>query len=147
MLATELRAAHTYWQVMDNSEVYPAAYWPNKVVGILWTHLAQAQTWFGMAQYLVHGIQTIPNTPISEYLLRSDWVTEEYPVFSKACDSDGGCATGGWNILVYLSQAVVDKASAWANVKKLPDSLFDNNLPGANGHSRTNTYYFVATRP
>lgn len=101
LLATELRAAHTYWQVQSNSDIYPEAFQEhNKVVGILWTHLAQRQTWFGAAPYLVHGIQVIhlvfvmhsdskysqtcvfslsqvlPSTPINDHLLNRDWVAK-----------------------------------------------------------------------
>jgi hypothetical protein len=51
LLALELRGAHTYYQVSSSDKVYPPQYQANKCVGILWTHLAQRQTWFGAAVY------------------------------------------------------------------------------------------------
>ena len=79
LLALELRGAHTYYQVSSSDEVYPPQYQANKCVGILWTHLAQRQTWFGAAVYLVHGIQQLPATPVNEALLPAAWIAEELP--------------------------------------------------------------------
>jgi endo-1,3(4)-beta-glucanase len=49
LLATELRSAKTYWHVMpvesNVTRVYPAIYKP-RIVGMLWSMLAQEQTWY-----------------------------------------------------------------------------------------------------
>ena len=36
---------------------------------MLWQNLAQYQTWFGPSSYLVHGIQILPVTPVTEHLM------------------------------------------------------------------------------
>jgi endo-1,3(4)-beta-glucanase len=147
MLATEIRGAWTYWQVTDDTVVYPPDFAAQKVVGIMWTHLAQQQTWFGGAPYLVHGIQQLPSTPVNEWLLRREWVAQESAVFARACTVDLSCATLGWNTLVCLNRAVIDKAGAWECALALPDANFDNDSAAGNGHSRANTYHWIATRP
>ena len=37
-------------------------------------------TWFGANVGFIHCIQMLPFTPISEELLRQNWIQEEYPV-------------------------------------------------------------------
>ena len=37
-------------------------------------------TWFGANVEFIHCIQMLPFTPISEELLRQNWIQEEYPV-------------------------------------------------------------------
>lgn len=55
------QSAQIYWQVADAGtpdlpRVYPEAYRPH-VVGMLWSTLAQMQTWFGAEAWKVYGIQ------------------------------------------------------------------------------------------
>lgn len=55
------QSAQIYWQVAnadtpDMPRVYPEAYRPH-VVGMLWSTLAQMQTWFGAEPWKVYGIQ------------------------------------------------------------------------------------------
>lgn len=154
-LALELRSTDKYWHVyqsdypyIDTNEpnIYDQPYRDNSVVGILWSNLAQFQTWFGSASYLVHGIQQVPYTPISEHMLPSEWVKEEYPKFSSGCSANGACASDGWQTFVVLEQSIIDKESAWQNAKLLPDSAFSNDVAGGNGNSRTNTLHFIASR-
>ena len=41
-------------------------------------------TWFGGNVEFIHCIQMLPFTPITEELLRKEWVEEEYPVVAEA---------------------------------------------------------------
>ena len=41
-------------------------------------------TWFGGNVEFIHCIQMLPFTPITEELLRPEWVEEEYPVVAEA---------------------------------------------------------------
>jgi endo-1,3(4)-beta-glucanase len=152
-LATELRSTDTYWHVYqadfptentNEPNVYGSAYRPNSVVGILWSNLAQYQTWFGSEGYYVHGIQQVPYTPISEQMLPYAWVKEEYSKFSASCT--GACATNGWQTFVVLEESILDVNSAWNKALLLPDSVYSNDDAGGNGNSRSNTLYFIATR-
>lgn len=61
LLSTEIRTAQVYWHVQspdtpDVARIYPPQYEP-KVVGMLWSFLAEAQTWFGNQQWKAYGIQ------------------------------------------------------------------------------------------
>lgn len=61
MHATSSQSAQIYWQVANADtpglpRVYPEAYRPH-VVGMLWSTLAQMQTWFGAEAWKVYGIQ------------------------------------------------------------------------------------------
>jgi hypothetical protein len=52
----------------------------------------------------------------------------------------------GWSILVYTSLATIGNwKEAWEGIKSLDSSVFDS--AGANGHSITNTLWYIATRP
>jgi endo-1,3(4)-beta-glucanase len=67
LTATELRSAKSYWHSMKSDtpgRLYPPAYTP-PAVGMLWSTMAQFQTWFGNAPYLPIGIQLIPITPVA----------------------------------------------------------------------------------
>ena len=55
--------------------IYPEVYSP-KVVGMLWSLLAQEQTWFGNEEWKSYGIQLIPVTVASEARDDVGWVQE-----------------------------------------------------------------------
>ncbi len=61
LMATEIRAAKTYWHVRNASDpdvmrIYPEVY-DAKIVGMIWSLLAQEQTWFGAESWKSYGIQ------------------------------------------------------------------------------------------
>ncbi|RYG65846.1 hypothetical protein EON64_11080 [archaeon] len=61
LMATEIRAAKTYWHVQSPDtpgvdRIYPSVY-ESKVVGMMWSMLAQQQTWFGNEPWKSYGIQ------------------------------------------------------------------------------------------
>jgi hypothetical protein len=61
LMATEVRSAKTYWHVQAPgtpgvSRIYPEVYEP-KVIGMIWSMLAQEQTWFGNEPWKSYGIQ------------------------------------------------------------------------------------------
>ena len=71
LMATEIRSAKTYWHVQDRhtpgvARVYPDVYAP-KVIGMMWSMLAQEQTWFGNEPWKSYGIQLMPLTVVSVY--------------------------------------------------------------------------------
>lgn len=136
LLATEIRATQKYYQIKQGSPIYAEPFAANKVVGVLWGTKVDYATFFGNGPELIHGIQMIPFTPISEALLPVDWVIEEYPVVSKAL---GGAIGEGWKGFIYMDHAIIDAPAAWTEV---------NTLTGYDdGNTKTNTLYWVATRP
>jgi len=69
-----------------------------------------------------------------------------YIPFADKCNADPGCKSGGWSILelavlaeVGHPQQAIDKALG------LPAKVF--TTPGGNGHSLTNTLWYISTRP
>jgi endo-1,3(4)-beta-glucanase len=147
LTSTELRSADRYWHVRQEgpkSGIYPPQYKPH-VVGIMWSMMAQLQTWFGAAQHLAIGIQLLPLTPVSELRDALDWSYQMYPDFSKACAYED-CDSQGWGILENAILATVGHPlKAIEYVEALPSKTFDS--AGGNGHSLTNSIWYYSTRP
>ena len=146
LLATELRSSARYSHVRKtHKRIYPKEYTP-AVVGMLWTMMAQFQTWFGPDAFLAYGIQLLPLTPVSEQRDNIKWAKELFPVFKESCESSQTCPDQGWSVLLRAVQAEIgDVDNAMSEVNQLPDSVFTS--AGGNGHSRTNTIWYLATRP
>lgn len=149
MTATELQAARTYWHISHSPEqqvkIYPTAYTP-KVVGIVWEMMAQFQTWFGKDAYLMYGIQQLPITPVSELRDEVEWSKEVYPEYSESCEDKVGCTTSGWSVTQMTMLATVGHPTlAMERVLKMPSENFDG--PAGDGHSLSNTIWYIATRP
>ena len=146
LLATELRSADRYWHVRkDGPRIYPKEYQP-LVVGMLWSLMAQFQTWFGSAPFLGYGIQLMPLTPIAEKRDEIKWANDVYPIMKESCDAAQDCQDQGWSILLRGLQATIgDKVNALAELIEIPKAAFLS--AGGNGHSLTNTIWWIATRP
>lgn len=56
------------------------------------------------------------------------------------------CAGSGWNVLIYACMSAVGRwESAWRGAERLsPEAFLD---AGGNGHSLSNTLWYIATRP
>jgi endoglucanase Acf2 len=151
LLSTEIRSAQVYYHVQSSNSrnavqrIYPDIYTP-KIVGMLWSFLAQEQTWFGNQAWASYGIQLMPVTPTSQYRDAVPWVEEMLPDFNASCATDPTCEAQGWSILVLICQATVGKwKEAWVGLQQLPESVFET--AGGNGHSRSNSLWWIATRP
>lgn len=136
LLGTEIRASQRYWQIKDGDGIYDDPFAQNKVVGVLWGTKVDYATFFGGNPEFIHGIQMIPFTPISEALLPKAWVTEQYPVVEPAL---AGPIEEGWKGLLFMEHAIIDPAAAWAEAATLTG--YDD------GNTKTNTLYWIATRP
>jgi endo-1,3(4)-beta-glucanase len=137
MLATELRATWKYWQINAGEGIYPEPYASNKVVGILWGMKVDYTTFFGANVEFIHGIQMLPYTPITEELLRAEWIEEEYPVVAAGLNNPS--IGEGWKGFIYMAHAVIDPVEAWNEASTL--NGYDD------GNTKTNTLYWLATRP
>uniref|UniRef100_A0A7R9WNG1 glucan endo-1,3-beta-D-glucosidase n=1 Tax=Craspedostauros australis TaxID=1486917 RepID=A0A7R9WNG1_9STRA len=148
LTATEVRSAQRYWHVVQNDEalrIYPKQY-THKVVGIVWSTMAQFGTWFGNAGYLPYGIQLLPLTSISEQRDNLQWVNEMYDPLSRACGKDFKCTLDGWSFLSLAMLATVGhRDTAMVSLNELPAEAYES--AGGNGHSKTNTLWYIATRP
>ncbi len=137
MLATELRSTWKYWQINEGEGIYPEPFASNKVVGILWGTKVDHATFFGANLEFIHGIQMLPFTPITEELLRAEWIEEEYPVVSTVVNDPN--IGEGWKGFIYMAHAVIDPVAAWSEAATLTG--YDD------GNTRTNTLYWLSTRP
>ncbi len=149
LASTEVRSAQRYWHVLHgdtpSKTIYPRQYTP-AVVGMMWQTMAQFQTWFGNSPFLVYGIQLMPLTSICERRDNIDWLRQVYFPFSESCESDLTCTDQGWSILQFSVLAAVGHRSLAAKrAIDLPREVFDS--AGGNGHSLTNTLWYISTRP
>jgi endoglucanase Acf2 len=150
MSAMELRSVRRYYHVRQSvtrkAEIFPSAYTPH-VVGIMWQSMAQFQTWFGNAPYLAYGIQLLPLTPMAEERDDIDWAKELYPSLAACCDLDDDCAENGWSIFQLSTLATVGQPQiAFERAQTtLASQVFET--AGGNGHSLSNTLWYIATRP
>jgi endo-1,3(4)-beta-glucanase len=135
LLALEIDAAQTYWQITAASTVYPALFAQNRCVGRLFATRANFGTWFGAEPFKIYGIQMLPYTPVSEVLLSPAWVADAWPTMQSR-------TVGGpqeWTGLLDMAHATIDTTAAWTAVTGL--TAWDD------GNSRTNTLWWVASRP
>jgi endo-1,3(4)-beta-glucanase len=150
LLATEIRSAKTYWHVQKAGtsgvfRVYPRGYEP-KVVGMIWSMLAQQQTWFGNEPWKSYGIQLMPLTPAAEQRDAPSWVQEMLPLFKESCFADPQCVEQGWSISIYACMAELGQwREANEHVHQLDPAVFES--AGGNGHSLSNTLWYIGTRP
>jgi endo-1,3(4)-beta-glucanase len=147
LAATEIRSTQKYWQVVRDVEeldgIYPEAY-QARVVGILWSTIIQFTTWFGNNPYLIYGIQLLPLTPISEARDKVEWAKEIYAPLAASCDQ--GCVSGGWSVQIFAILATIGQVEkAIQQTLDLSPSVYEG--PGGNGHSKSNTLWYIATRP
>mmetsp|Transcript_23977 Transcript_23977/g.42487 ORF Transcript_23977/g.42487 Transcript_23977/m.42487 type:complete len:906 (-) Transcript_23977:329-3046(-) len=145
LLAQEVAGAQAYWHIMHDSDQYDPVYAHNGITGILWSNLAQYQTWFGQQPWAINGIQMLPFTPISSYLLDSEWMGQQMKGFKRACKESDQCTSDGWSPLVCMAQAIVDPSLGLECAKGLSDSEFSDLTAEGNGNSKTNTFHFIAS--
>lgn len=137
LMALELRAAHTYWQIDSDNPIYSSPFADNRVVGILFENRAEYRTFFGNRTEWIHGIQWLPFTPASELLLRRSWMDEAYPVAATSLGAPD--IEEGWRGFVIMARGISRPDIAWDAAQSL--DAYDD------GNSKTNTLYWLATRP
>jgi len=134
LLATELRAALTYWQIDDESKIYPAPFADNRIAAVIWDTKVDHSTWFGSNTEFIFGIEIMPVTPITELLLRPSWVESARDKWSTAIAEAGD----QWRAFLIMAEGVLDPEAAWTKAASL--AVYDA------GNSKTNTLYWLATR-
>lgn len=149
LCATEIRSADRYWHVLhgDDAEhtIYPSEYQPS-AVGMMWNTMVQFQTWFGGDPFLAYGIQLLPITAASERRDGVKWAQQMYPDFANSCEGSDMCTNDGWSVLQFYMLAVVGhRTAALKLANNLPLEVY--TTAGGNGHSKTNTLWFISTRP
>lgn len=131
--AVESASVQKYYHIRKNSDIYPAPFRDGMVTGVLWSDKAEYATFFSGAAAQVIGIQLLPMTFACEELIDAPWVADAWPAMQAAGGGDS------WGGLMSMAYATVNKGEAWNRLV---------NAGGVEGgNSRTNTLYFVATRP
>ena len=137
--ALEIRTAWRYWQMTSAESAFPAPFSDNKVVGIQWSVKVDYNTWFGSNVEFIHCIQMIPYLPISEELLRPEWIQEEYEVLKEAYNRPEPQLSEGWKGYIIMARAIIDKFAAFDEASQL--TAYDD------GNTKSNTLYWIVTRP
>ncbi len=135
LLALEVDSARTYWQIPAASVVYQDPFAANMCVGILFATKAVFATFFAAGAEYIFGIQMLPYTPASEDLVSPTWVGDAWPNMQAAA----AVAPQEWRGFLYMAHATTAREAAWTEVNTL--TAWDD------GNSRTNAFWWVATRP
>lgn len=144
--AMETQAAQLYWQMPSYNDVYPASFAQQKVIPLLFANKAFNGTWFGLADDILVGIETLPFTPASHELLPKTWMQETYPaVLADNASTSTAYAPGGWLGYTYAAQALVDPSAAFTNINALAITG-DNQYIDKFGASKTNLLWWSAVQ-
>ncbi|KAG2482088.1 hypothetical protein HYH03_018963 [Edaphochlamys debaryana] len=144
LTAVEVSGAQHYWQITSTSTVYPATFAANKVVGILWNGKVAYETWFGHNPVFMHAIQYIPFTPVSQLLLRKEWIEESYPIAVSSIDDAALDQFQCWRQYTTMARAVYDAPGAWSQLAQWTDQA--QFFGGCASHPRSVQLYWIATR-
>jgi len=136
LLALEVDSARTYWQIPAASAIYQDPFAQNRCVGILFQTRAFFGTFFAGGPQYVYGIQLLPYTPVSEALVSPEWIADAWTLQMSTAAAG---ADQAWAGLLYMAHATIDREAAWSEVTPL--TAWDD------GNSRTNTLWWVASRP
>jgi endo-1,3(4)-beta-glucanase len=135
LLALEVDSARAYWQVTAPSSIYTDPFAQNRCVGRFYETRVTFDTFFGTEPFKVYGIQMLPFTPVSEALISPAWITDAWPTMLAKTVG----APQEWSGLLTMAHATIAREAAWTEASGL--TAWDD------GNSRTNTLWWVATRP
>ncbi|OQR90166.1 endo-1,3(4)-beta-glucanase [Thraustotheca clavata] len=139
LLAMEMRAAQTYWQTKP--DIYGELYAKNEMTGMVGQTKVTYATWFGPVIEHMHLINVIPFTPITEEFLSKEYIEKEYKVlYDGAVSRTVNPMEEIWRGYAFLDHAIIDPKAAWTEVQTQLKHFDD-------GNSRTNSLWWIATRP
>lgn len=133
LMSMEVISCQKYWHIIDNT-IYPAPFSNYRTIGVLWSTKVDYLTFFGDNQEYIHGIQMLPFTPASEFLLDKKWVELASPVYWK----NGDKIDDAWKGFLIMTDAIIKPEESWNKINAL--TKYDN------GNSKSNTLYFVASQ-
>lgn len=82
-------------------------------------------TWFGGNVEYIHCIQMLPFTPITEELLRKEWVEEEYPVVAEAYNRGDPPLSEEWKVFSFQD---LYYGHVGSNLQELPRKSFKPSM-------------------
>ena len=140
LLFMEIQATQSYWHMENQTRgIYePRFVVKNRMIGVVSEMQVARATWFGNAIQFVHGINLMPFTPISQYLLRPSFVRKQLQVWTIDPDQNDI-----WTTIGMMDQAIVSPMNhqLWEKMRHRPVEAFDD------GNSKTNALYWIASRP
>lgn len=144
LLATEIRGAQTYWQMIplkstnqtEVTGVYSNSFAKNYMVGNLGMLDVICSTWFGTSQLYVHMINFIPLTAATGELFSRKYVTEEYTNILNGL----GEVEMAWRGFVVGDHAIMDPQAAWEEAQGVFSAELDAGL------SKSQLLFWIANR-
>ncbi|KAH7477038.1 hypothetical protein PRIC1_001052 [Phytophthora ramorum] len=119
MTRVSTRSIQTYFLFDSSNTIHPAAFRPRMVPGILFDNKADYATWFSADEYMIHGIQMLPVTPLTEYVRTSTFVREEWEnILSKLDIVTTDQVSNSWYSLLLLNYARLNKAEALSKLSQ-----------------------------
>ncbi|MFA5999087.1 MAG: glycosyl hydrolase [Candidatus Babeliales bacterium] len=151
LLASEINAAQTYWQMTADSEIYPSLFNKLACVGVLWENKADYATFFGANVEYINLIHFLPFTPATEILIPQAWNSYQYELLKTSLNPDRKNPDGtpnpiqaSWRSFVRMSQAISQTNEAFEQT--VADYDAKKLTPFDEGNSATNTFYWMFTR-
>ncbi|KAL7692618.1 putative endo-1,3(4)-beta-glucanase, glycosyl hydrolase family 81 [Plasmopara halstedii] len=132
-----VRSIQTYFLFDSSNTIHPTAFRSRMVPGILFDNKADYATWFSAEEYMIHGIQMLPVTPVTEYVRTSTFVQEEWDnILSKLNIVKNDELSNSWLSLLYLNYARANKEDALAKLNQCTSMM--------NGLSRSWALYMAS---
>ncbi|XP_061367022.1 glucan endo-1,3-beta-D-glucosidase 1-like [Gastrolobium bilobum] len=140
LAALEIHAAKMWWHVKGGDNMYEEDFTKeNRLVGVLWANKRDSGLWFAppLWKECRLGIQLLPLSPISEFLLSNvSFVKELVEWTLPALNRDG--VEEGWKGFVYALEGIFDNQGALDKIRSSKD--FDD------GNSLTNLLWWIHSR-
>jgi hypothetical protein len=87
----------------------------------------------------------LPLTQITQYRDDKAWLTELIPSYNESCRVQASCNHEGFSVVMYSALAMLGNwKGAREGIQALGNEVFFT--AGGNGHSRSNSLWFIATR-
>jgi endo-1,3(4)-beta-glucanase len=150
LLAKELRAGQTYWQIAKGSDIYSSPFTDGRyITGILFDGKTDSHLFFScqekkpFARECAYGIEMMPFTAISSQLLKQPWAAESYGNVTKYYN-ETVTSNPAWNLLLLKGRVMGAPAGAvddsWKAALNSDSGQYDN------GDSKANTLYVIAAQ-
>jgi endo-1,3(4)-beta-glucanase len=148
LLATEIRGAKTYWHMTPTrgtlwnrtTSLWPAIYddtfASSYMVGNIGMLDAVSSTWFGNAPLLVHMINFMPATAITNELFSTQYVEQEYTNVIVPLHSN---ISNAWKGYALCDHAIIDPSVAWLEAQSLVSAELDSAL------SKSQVLYWISS--
>ncbi|KTD60067.1 glycosyl hydrolase [Legionella shakespearei] len=149
LMSRELKSAQLYWQIPANSPVYSEAFKKeNQVIGNLWASKVDANAYFikcteayRCGLHYSFGMQMLPFTAITSYLLNKEWLINAHPTIKKLISGQFGAIERAWFWI--LVKGIVPVMMAKEKLHFFQQAIDSKPDEYDNGDSKTNTLFYL----